>query len=189
MKTILASTSEYRAKLLELAGFEFEICAPHIDESVVTGTRLPPAEVVRSLAAQKVIAVWNHNDGEIILGADTIVVVDDEIFGHPKDRADAKRMLEALSGTHHEVYTGVHLCSDYVELSFSERTLVDMYELTEKEIDDYLDLEEFWGRPGGYDVARHGAMLIERINGDYNNLLGLPIGVLIRQLRACGFRI
>lgn len=189
MKTILASTSEYRAKLLELAGFEYEVCAPHIDESMVTGKRLPPAEVVRSLAAQKAIAVWNHNDGEIILGADTIVVCDDEIFGHPKDRAQAKHMLETLSGNHHEVYTGVHICGDYIELSFSERTLVDMYELTEKEIENYLDLEEFWNRPGGYDIAKHGGLLVERINGDYNNLLGLPVGVLIRQLRACGFRI
>lgn len=189
MKTILASASEYRAQLLKLAGFEFEVRPPHIDETLVTGKRLPPAEVVRSLAAQKAIAVWNHNDGEIILGADTVVVVDDEIFGQPKDRDDARRMLEMLSGSHHEVYTGIHLCGDYIELSFSERTIVDMYELSSDEIEKYLDLDEFWTRPGGYDIAKRGAMLVERINGDYSNLLGLPIGLLIRQLRACGFRI
>ena len=189
MKLILASSSEYRAKLLELAGFEYEVRKPHIDETVVTGKRLPPAEVVRSLAAQKTIAVWEKNDSEIICGADTIVSIDDEIFGYPRDRDDARRMLKQLSGNMHEVYTGVHIYGDYIELSFYDKTIVNMYELTDKEIENYLDTEEFWSRPGGYDISRKGGTLIEGINGDFNNILGLPVGLLIRQLRACGFRV
>lgn len=191
IKLILASTSPFRAALLKRAGcFDFEVRPPHIDETVVTGKRLPPAEVARSLAAQKAIGVWDrNNDGEIILGADTVVCVNDQILGHPRDVEDAKRMLRLLSGTHHEVYTGVHICGDYIETSFSDKTIVNMYELSEKEIEEYIKYNEFWSRPGAYDITRMGSMLIERINGDYNNILGLPVGLLIRQLRACGFRI
>lgn len=189
MKVVLASGSIFRAKLLELAGFEYEVKAPHIDETVVTGNRLPPAEVVRSLAAQKAISVWDRDNGQIVLGADTIVVVDGEIFGQPKDKQDAKNMLMRLSGSHHEVYTGVHICSDYVELSFSDRTIVDMYELTEQDVDIYLRYNEYHNRPGAYDISRRGSLLVERINGDYNNILGLPVGLLIRQLQSCGFRV
>ncbi len=189
MKVVLASGSIFRAKLLELAGFEYEVRKPQIDETLITGKRLPPAEVVRSMAAQKAISVWNRNDGQIILGADTVVVVDDEILGYPKDKEDARRMLKLLSGSHHEVYTGVHICSDYVELSFHDRTLVDMYELSDQEIDNYLRYNEYHSRPGAYDITRRGSLLVERVNGDYNNIIGLPVGLLIRQLRACGFRI
>lgn len=189
MKVVLASGSMFRARLLELAGFEYEVRKPEIDETIVTGKRLPPAEVVRSLAAQKAIAVWDRNGDEIVLGVDTVVVVDDEILGYPKDKEDARRMLKLLSGKHHEVHTGVHLCSDYVELSFSDRTFIDMYELSDEEIDNYLRYNEYHDRPGGYDIARRGSLLVERINGDYNNAIGLPLGLLIRQLRACGFRV
>ena len=189
MKVVLASGSMYRARLLELAGFEYEVRTSHIDETVVTGKRLAPAEVVRAIAAQKAIAVWDRNDGEIILGVDTVVVVNDEILGYPKDKEDARRMLKLLSGSHHEVHTGVHICSDYVELSFSDRTLVDMYKLSDEEIEKYLKYNEYQSRPGGYDISRRGSLLVERINGDYNNALGLPVGLLIRQLRACGFRV
>lgn len=189
MKLILASSSKFRAKLLELAGFEYEIRKPQIDETIVTGKRLPPAEVARSLAAQKTIAVWEKNESEIICGADTIIVMEGEIFGQPRDREDARRMLHKLSGNMHEVYTGVHIYGDYIELSFYEKTLVNMYELSDKEIEEYLDTGEFWSRPGGYDISGKGALLVERINGDMNNVLGLPVGLMIRQLRACGFRV
>jgi len=191
IKLILASTSPFRAALLKRAGcFDFEVRAPKIDETVVTGRQLPPSEVARSLAAQKALSVWEHNnDGEIILGADTIVRVDNEIFGQPKDEEDARRMLRRLSGVQHEVYTGIHICGDYIETSFSDKTIVTMYEMSEREIDEYLKYNEFWTRPGAYDISRMGSMLVERINGDYNNILGLPVGLLIRQLRACGFRI
>jgi len=189
MKLILASSSEHRARLLELAGFEYEVREPKIDETIVTGKRLPPAEVARSLAAQKIIAVWEKNETEIICGAETIIAVDDEIFGQPCDRDDARRMLQKLSGNTHVVYTGVHIYGDYIELSFYAKTIVNMYELSEKEIENYLDTEEFWSMPGGYDISRKGALLVESINGDMNNVLGLPIGMLIHQLRACGFRV
>ena len=189
MKLTLASGSEHRARLLELAGVEYDVRVPNIDETTVTGKRLPPAEVARSIAAQKAITVWNNHDGEIILGADTIVALDGEILGHPKDEDEARAMLRRLSGSHHEVYTGVHLCSDYVELSFSDRTLVDMYELTDEEIENYIKTGEYARHAGGYDPTGKGALLIERINGDYNNLLGLPVGLLLRQMRACGFRV
>lgn len=189
MKLVLASSSPNRARLLELAGFEYEVREPRIDETVITGKRLPPAEVARSLAAQKILAVWDKNETEIICGAETIVAVDDEIFGQPCDRDDARRMLQKLSGSTHEVYTGVHIYGDYIELSFCGKTIVNMYELSEKEIESYLDTGEYRSRPGGYDIAGKGALLVESINGDYNNALGLPVGMLVHQLRACGFRV
>ena len=189
MKVVLASGSIFRAKLLELAGFDYEVRVPNVDETLLTGKRLPPAEFARSVAAQKAISVWDRTDGQIMLGAETIVVVDDDILGYPKDKEDARRMLRLLSGSHHEVYTGVHICSDYIELSFSDRTIVDMYELTDQEIDNYLRYNEYQNRPGAYDISRHGSLLVERINGDYNNIIGRPVGLLIHQLRACGFRV
>ena len=189
MKVVLASGSIFRAKLLELAGFEYEVRVPNVDETLLTGKRLPPAEFARSVAAQKAISVWDRTDGQIMLGAETVVVVDDDILGYPKDKEDARRMLRLLSGSHHEVYTGVHICSDYIELSFSDRTIVDMYDLTDQEIDNYLRYNEYQNRPGAYDISRHGSLLVERINGDYNNIIGLPVGLLIHQLRACGFRV
>ncbi len=189
MKLILASESDYTARLLELAGFEVEVRKPHIDETIVTGKRLPPAEVARSLAAQKTISVWEKNENEIICGADTIISFEDEIFGQPRDRDDAKHMLQRLSGNLHEVYTGVHIYGDYIELSFYEKTIVNMYELSEKEIDDYLDTGEYVNRPGAYNPTGKGCLIIESINGSFNNIMGLPVGLLIRQLRACGFRV
>ncbi len=189
MKLILASSSAHRARLLELAGFEYEVREPRIDETVITGKRLPPAEVARSLAAQKIIAVWEKNETEIICGAETIIAVDDEIFGQPRDRDDARRMLQKLSGSTHEIYTGVHIYGDYIELSFYGKTIVNMFELTEKEIESYLDTEEYRSMPGGYDIGGKGALFVESITGDMTNALGLPVGMLIRQLRACGFRV
>lgn len=188
MKVILASAPEYKTRILELAGFEYELRPTIVDETLITGKKLPPAEAAMSLAAQKALAAWNNNDSEIVLGTGTIIAHDNEILGTPRDREEAGRMLRELSGSQHEVYTGVHLYGEYFELSFSDRTIVTMYDLSDEEIERHLDFGEY-NRPGGYDIGGHGMLIIDRINGDYANLLGLPIGLLIRQLRACGFRI
>lgn len=189
MKLILASSSEQKAHLLGLAGFEYEMRTPQKSEAVISGKRLPPAEVARSLAAQKIISVWEKNETEIICGAETIVAIDDEIFTAPKDRDDARRMLQRLSGNTHEVFTGVHIYGDYIELSFYGKTIVNMYELSDREIENYLDTGEFWNHSGGYDISGRGSLLVESITGDINNVMGLPVGMLVHQLRACGFRV
>ncbi|MDR1002136.1 MAG: Maf family nucleotide pyrophosphatase [Oscillospiraceae bacterium] len=191
MKIILASASKERAALLRSAGFRFEVYKSHIDETLVTGKSLPPAEVARALAAQKAVAAFAQHPHDVVMGADTLVCIDGVIFGQPKNREDAKRMLRTLSGTFHEVYTGVHFCGDYIELSFSERTVVEFYELSEREIDRYLDIEgdEYLRHPGAYSVNGPSSIFIERINGDINNCKGLPIGLTVRKLRDCGFRI
>ncbi len=189
MKLILASSSETLGQLLGHAGFEYELRAPQKAEAVAIGKRLPPAEVARSLAAQKIISVWEKNETEIICGVETIIAVDDEIFSCPVSREEARNMLRTLSGGTHEVYTGVHIYGDYIELSFYAKTIVNMYELTDDEIEQYLDKEEFWEKPGGYDITKGGCSFVESINGDLNNVIGLPVGMLVQQLRACGFRV
>lgn len=191
MKVILASATKERAELLENAGIQYEVCPSYIDETLATGKRLPPAEVARALAAQKAVAVFQKYPSEVVVGADTIICVDGTIYARPKSRSEAKSMLRTFSGTHHEVYTGVHILSDYIELSFSERTIVEFYELQEHEIDRYLDLcgDDCLRRPGGYYIDGPASVMIERINGDLNNLKGLPIGLMVRKLRSCGFRV
>lgn len=192
MKVILASSSPERAKLLEDAGFQYEVVPTHMDETLVTGKRLPPAEVARALAAQKAVAVFQKYPSSVILGADTIVCVRGEIFGCPKNRTEAVRMLSTLSQNNpHEVYTGVHLVSDYIEISFAERTIVEFASLTDAEINRYLDLyeEDAMRHPGAYNAVNGATGLIERINGSLANCMGLPVGTLVRRLRESGVRI
>ncbi|MFC0557815.1 Maf family protein [Halalkalibacter alkalisediminis] len=178
---ILASGSPRRKELLEQAYFSFQIQTSTIVETVEEG--LTPKEVVEQLALQKAKNVWSQNQDAVILGADTVVAIDDVILGKPHDEEEAKAMLERLSGRTHSVYTGVAICSPSGLETFSEQTDVEFYPLTDEDIAMYIRSREPFDKAGGYGIQGFGAFLVKRIIGDYYTVVGLPLAKTIRELR------
>ena len=198
-RIILASQSPRRRELLAQIGVPFTVEVSDTDENV-SGTE--PAVIVQELARRKALAVASHHAGEAVyvIGADTIVVYEGEILGKPKDPADARRMLRELSGNAHQVYTGVCVvevpgdegacCEDSAqqggrrsvrETAFAERTDVFVAPLTDAEIDAYIATGEPFDKAGSYGIQGIFARHIEKIEGDYTNVVGLPVGRLWRE--------
>lgn len=173
---ILASASPRRRLLLRQIGLEFSIHPSHADESL--DSSIPPAEHVSILAERKALDVARFYDDAVIVGADTIVVLDGEIITKPSSVDDAVRKLSALSGNRHEVYTGftiMHSSGNGAETSF-ERTEVWFRALDKDEIEKYVASGSPMDKAGGYGIQDDfGAVFIERINGDYYNVVGLPL--------------
>jgi len=180
-KLILASGSPRRKELLELAGVPFEIVVSEIEETI--GAYSSPADIVMSLALQKASAVVEHHEDSVVLGADTIVTYESRILGKPKDEAEAKEILQLLSGKTHEVYTGVALISKEKTVTFYERTEVTFWELTEEEIDAYIATKEPLDKAGSYGIQGKGSIFVQHIQGDYYSVVGLPIARLVRELK------
>lgn len=201
---ILASQSPRRKELLEQIGLEFEIC-PAKGEEIIT--KSIPEEVVMELSKQKaeevaaMVASFGENHKEIttpsdilIIGADTVVAYGGKILGKPVDEADAKRMLTMLSGNTHSVFTGVTLVlidktGRAGELVFYEKTDVKMHDMTEAEIDRYIETGEPMDKAGSYGIQGKCAIYIEKIDGDYNNVAGLPITRIYQELKNIGIDI
>jgi septum formation protein len=185
LKLVLASRSPRRAELLKAAGFEFTVRAADVDETPRDGED-PFAYAVR-LAIDKAYAV-PVNDGEILLAADTTVVLGNEIMGKPKDAADAARMLRALAGRRHEVVTAICLrYGDEVETDNS-RTYVWFVPLSEAEIADYVASGEPMDKAGAYAIQGLASKFIDRIEGSYSNVVGLPMSLVYRDLKAISAR-
>lgn len=180
MKLILASGSPRRAEILKQGGFTFETRVSEADETLPEG--IAPAAAVEYLAKQKGTAV-QRNAGEVILAADTVVTLDGCILGKPADRADAVRMLSALSGCTHSVWTGVYLTDGVREVLFHEKTEVTFFALTETEITQYIDSGEPMDKAGAYGIQGRGALFVKKIHGDYLNVVGLPLAKTARQLK------
>ena len=187
---ILASSSPRRSELLSRAGIPFRIMPGDVDESKVklSGT---PARKAEELAYIKARSVAEKVEGDIVLGADTIVVCEDEIFGKPRDEADAFRMLERLNGREHIVITGVALIDAASEKAVTghETTMVRFASLTENEITAYIKTGEPFGKAGAYAAQGRGAMLVENINGCYSNVVGLPLRKLAKMLGEFGINV
>ena len=185
MRIILASNSPRRKELMERAGLEIEVIPAECEEAVPDGAA--PSDVVRALAMQKARWVAENKAGDgadtLVIGADTVVAVDDVILGKPKDREDAFSMLRALSGKEHCVYTGVAIILPGREESFVSSTRVKFYDLTDNEIYEYIDTKEPYDKAGSYGIQGKGGLLVESISGDYNNVVGLPIAELMRRLK------
>jgi septum formation protein len=180
MKVILASGSPRRRELLTQADIEYEVCPADIEEN--TNETLP-AKVVEDLSRQKAMAVAADHVGQIVLAADTVVAFDDKILGKPADEEDAFRMLTELSGRTHQVYTGVTIVAEDGSIkTFSECTDVTMYENSEEQIRAYIESGEPMDKAGAYGIQGLGAVLVERISGDYNNVVGLPLARVYREL-------
>ena len=191
-RIILASASPRRKELLEQVGAEFEII-PAVGEEIITDSS--PQQAVLDLAAQKAAEVAAKvREDAIILGANTVVAFGDKILGKPKDEADAKQMLSLLSGKTHSVYTGVSIVvrqsGESQSYSFYEETEVTMYPLSEQQILSYIRTKEPMDKAGSYGIQGKGAVFIEKIQGDYNNVVGLPIARVFRTLEeVCGFSV
>lgn len=177
---ILASASPRRRELLETAGVEFEICVADVDESIPEGTR--PCDAAMLTAKKKALAVAESHKNDIVIGADTIVVAGDTILGKPADKAHAEAMLRMLSGIEHEVMTGVCLVSEGKTVSFTQVSRVKFYELTDEEIGEYVATDEPMDKAGSYGIQGKGCTLVESIEGDYFNIVGLPVARTVREI-------
>lgn len=183
---VLASASPRRLDLLRLAGFEPVVRAVEVDESVAASE--PPPVYVARLARTKGEAVARA-PGEVVVAADTTVVVDDEPIGKPDDDRHAAEMLRRLAGRAHEVLTGVAVLDDdrgVTELVV--RTTVVFAALDDREIRRYVDTGEPAGKAGAYAIQGVGATLVERIDGSWTNVVGLPVVETVALLRAAGLR-
>lgn len=179
MKLILASASPRRREILKNAGFDFEIKTSEADETLPDG--ISPEEAVLYLAKIK-NEVIEADKNTTVISADTIVVCDGKILGKPKDETDAFNMLKTLSGREHFVYTGVCLRKGEKKTVFFEKTAVYFYELSDSEITDYIATGEPTDKAGAYGIQGKGAVLVRKIDGDYFNVVGLPIARLVREL-------
>jgi septum formation protein len=190
MKIVLASGSPRRMDLLNMLNVEFVKDPSGIPEDIDLNDS--PESIVMSLAFQKAMDVsTRYEDGELVIGADTIVY-NDQVYGKPLDRDDAYNMLKALSGKEHSVYTGIAVVKagsnekvvDYV------RTKVVFKDLSDETIYSYIDTQEAYGKAGAYAIQGFGSILVEEIQGDYFNIVGLPISRLSDILKNYfGFRI
>ncbi|MCL6522344.1 MAG: Maf family protein [Firmicutes bacterium] len=192
MRLILASSSPRRRALLEALGFRFEVVPPGVDEPKPPG--LPPARLVEELALHKALAVAGRlgaaGESAWILGADTVVVLDGEILGKPADAAEAVRMLRRLAGRTHLVYSGIALLapgagrepSARVARVAHRRTEVHLRPLRAGEAERYVATGEPMDKAGAYAVQGLGAVLVEWIHGDYTNVVGLPVPLLLESL-------
>ncbi len=190
MRIILASASPRRKDLLAQIGLEYEVIPSMVEEKL---TKTVPEEAVQELSKQKAEDVYENlvKQGAeecFVIGADTVVALEGTIMGKPADEADACRMLESLQGRVHQVYTGVAVCGkrkdgQMFHTSFYEKTDVTMYPMTREEIEAYVETKEPMDKAGAYGIQGRCAAYIEKINGDYNNVVGLPVGRLYQELK------
>ena len=175
-KLILASASPRRAEILTAVGWDYEKQTADIDETEFAGEK--PEDYVRRLAREKAEAVAKKYTNALVLGADTIVVIENQIVGKPKDLADARKMLRMLSGNWHEVLTGVAIVKDKEIFIGLQRTRVKFAELIEAEIEFLIEQGEPLDKAGAYVVQAQAALFIEQIKGDYWNVVGLPVSLV-----------
>ncbi|WP_058307334.1 Maf family protein [Gracilibacillus massiliensis] len=183
-KLILASSSPRRQELLQQMRIPFQIRKPNLDESQIKDT--DPVTKVKQLAILKGKNVPIQTETEVILAADTVVSFQQNIFEKPKSKQEAYKMIKGLSGKKHHVYTGVMIRCQEKEMTFVESTTVSFWPLTEKEILSYIETEEPYDKAGGYGIQSVGAMFVKRIEGDYYNVVGLPISRVVRELKTFG---
>ncbi len=181
---VLASASPRRQELLRNAGIAFEVQPAHINEDPLPGEQAK--ECAERLAQEKALAIAKKRPNGLVLGADTVVVIDHQILNKPIDASDAIRMLRLLSGRTHEVITGVCLVVNGQPSVSSETTSVKMSEIPENEISDYVATGEPMDKAGAYAIQGIASRWIPRIEGDYSNVVGLPIALVYRMLRQAG---
>ncbi len=185
---ILASSSPRRRMLLRNVGARFRVIPADCDESGADA--LPPKERVAELARLKCAAVAAEYPDDVVLGADTLVLdADGEVLGKPADEEDARRMLRALSGRSNTVYTGVCVIRNGETHLAVEETEVFFREMSEREIDDYVRSGEPMDKAGAYGVQERGALFVRRVEGDYFNVVGLPLVLTQRLLRQAGYEL
>lgn len=184
-KIILASGSPRRKELLTQIGIIFEVRKAEGEEKITSAV---PAEAVKELSLQKAMEVARQCEGDVIIGADTVVAAEGRILGKPRDKEEAMDMLRLLQGRSHEVLTGVTvLLKDPAKvISFAEVTRVHVFPMTEEQIAAYADSGEPMDKAGAYGIQGKFAAYVSGIEGDYNNVVGLPVGRLYQEVLAAG---
>ena len=181
MRLILASNSPRRTEILNLAGIKHLVIPSKIKEQI--DNNLTPEEVVMELSYQKANDVFKNYPNDIVIGADTIVVIDNEILGKPKEYIDAFNMLKKLSNKTHKVITGVSIISKEKKEKFYETSYVTFSEMTDQEIDNYIHSEYIYDKAGSYAIQGSCCKYIRGITGDYYNIMGLPISAVYQKIK------
>lgn len=213
VRLVLASASPRRRELLSQIGLEFSVMPSTKEENAKT---TEAGALVQELSRQKAVDIWEQLSGGqgqnpdadqeqiaeetqepnlngkrqpelLVIGADTVVCCEGKILGKPHSREAAAEMLTALQGRSHEVYTGVTLYSQSETVTFFECTQVEFYPMTEVEISEYIDSKEPMDKAGAYGIQGLGARFVKGIRGDYNNVVGLPVGRLYQELKSHGW--
>ena len=213
VRLVLASASPRRRELLSQIGLEFTVMPSTKEENAKT---TEAGALVQELSRQKAVDIWEQLSGGqgqnpdadqeqiseetqepnlngkrqpelLVIGADTVVCCEGKILGKPHSREAAAEMLTALQGRSHEVYTGVTLYSQSKTVTFFECTQVEFYPMTEVEISEYIDSKEPMDKAGAYGIQGLGARFVKGIRGDYNNVVGLPVGRLYQELKSHGW--
>ena len=180
MKYILASNSPRRQELLKFVLQNFECLPADIEEILPKG--IHPHLAPEFLAVQKCMNIAKQNPNDFVIGSDTAVFLGDIMLGKPIDRENAKMMLKMLSGNTHKVITGCAFGYMGKTYSFSETSLVEFYPLSDSEIEEYLDTNEYKDKAGAYGIQGFGSTLVKRIDGDFFNIVGLPVGRLKKEI-------
>jgi septum formation protein len=185
-RVVLASQSPRRRDLLNLIGIAHTVRPADIDESVLPGER--PLDCVERLARTKARRVAADEPNAVVIGSDTVVVIDDHILNKPADHADARAMLHTLAGREHVVHTAVCVIHDGIEVAGVETVAVHFRPLSDAEIDAYIATGEPMDKAGAYGIQGYGATIVERVSGDFFAVMGLPLVHLTRLLAATGLR-
>ncbi|MCK1996559.1 Maf family protein [Psychrobacillus psychrodurans] len=177
---ILASESPRRKELFSKLGIPFEVKASGAAE--IVEENLSVEKVAMNIAIGKTTSIINENPSAIVIAADTIVSFGDELLMKPIDNAEAKKYLQKLSGNTHQVTTGVAIYGEGCSISFAETTSVKFFDLPEDQIDAYVATGDSLDKAGAYGIQTMGGLFVESIQGDYNNVIGLPISRLYKAL-------
>lgn len=180
-RVILASQSPRRRELMGMLCANFSVLPADVDETVPDG--VPILRAAEYTAKKKAAAAAAISGPGLVIGCDTVVIADGRLFGKPTDAQDAYLMLKALSGKTHQVVSGVALCFDGGTAAFQQTTSVTFYPLAEEEISAYIESGEPFDKAGAYGIQGLGGLLVERIDGDYYNVVGLPVARLRRELK------
>lgn len=174
MRIILASSSPRRVEILKKIGLNFDVIPSRVIEHLEKGDF---GEMVENLAMEKAKEVFNRTfDERLVIGADTVVVFNDEVLGKPRDFEEAERFLKRLSGKTHKVYTGVAFVWNNGEYSFHEKTVVKFRNLPDELVKKYVSSGSPMDKAGGYGIQDLGSVFVEKVDGDFYNVMGLPIG-------------
>ena len=183
-RIILASQSPRRQELIGYILSEYEVIVSEVEETLPDG--IAPEDLPVYLAGVKAQAVAAEHPDDVVIGADTMVILDGQVLGKPKDADDAFHMLRSLSGKAHTVITGCAILQDGRMTTFADRTRVEFYPLSDREILDYIATGEPFDKAGAYGIQGRGSVLVKRIEGDFFNVMGLPVARLKREMERVG---